>query len=73
MAELTSEESKTTVTVGYAFTVNLGDFENVKVHVEVTDAPRKGENVKQAYDRIEKFVSDRVAEQVEEARSARRV
>jgi hypothetical protein len=68
MAELTSEESHARVTVGYAFTVNLGNFENVKVHVEVTDAPRKGETVKAAYDRIEKFVSDRVEEQIAEAR-----
>lgn len=68
MAELTSEESKTLVTVGYTFTVNLGNFENAKVHVEVTDGPRKGESVKAAYDRIEKFVSDRVTEQIAEAR-----
>lgn len=59
------------MTVGYSFTVNLGDFENVRVHVEVTDNPRGSETVAQAYDRIDKFVSERVSNEVAEARKLR--
>ena len=68
-----SETTKTTplVTVGYAYTVNLGDFENVKVHVEVTDTVRANENVEQAYLRIDKFVTSKVSNEVAQARQSR--
>jgi hypothetical protein len=56
------------VKVEYAFKVNLGNFENVEVRVGVEDSVREGETVKVAYERIDKFVSERVANEVAEAR-----
>lgn len=58
------------VRVGYHFTVNLGNYENVKVVVEVEDSPRGSETVAEAYDRIEKFVSDKVSNEVAQAHKA---
>ena len=62
-------ENSTRVRVGYEFTINLGNFENVKVKVEVEDSPRGNETTADAYARIDKFVSERVAKEVAEARS----
>lgn len=59
------------VTVEYSYTVNLGDFENIKIHVGVEDSVREGENVPKAYERIEKFVSERVTQEVLAARASR--
>lgn len=56
------------VKVEYAFKVNLGNFENVEVRVGVEDSVREGETVRVAYERIDKFVSERVANEVAEAR-----
>ena len=68
MAETTSPR----VRVGYEFTVNLGNFENIKIKVDVEDSTRNNETVAQAYERIDKFVSDRVAVEVAEARKQAR-
>lgn len=67
----TTEKKYPIVTVGYAYTVNLGDFENVKVHVEVTDVPRGSEKAGDLYDRLDKFVSDRVNHEVAVAKAAK--
>lgn len=55
------------IRVGYHYTVNLGNYESTKIVVEIEDNAREGETVKAAYERVEKFVSDRVTEQVVEA------
>jgi hypothetical protein len=54
----------TTVTAGLNFTRNLRDFENVKLHVEVTDSVRDNENVNQAFERVYKFVEEKLIEKV---------
>lgn len=59
------------VKVEYAFKVNLGDYENVEIRIGVEDSAREGETVKSAFDRIDKFVSERVNNEVAEARTLR--
>ena len=61
----------TRVTVEYSYTVNLGDFENIKIHVGVSDSVREGENVDRAYNRIESFVSKKVTDEVLNAKASR--
>lgn len=39
------------ITVGYTYTKNLGNFENVKVDASVTISVEPGENVDELYDR----------------------
>lgn len=56
----------TQVTAGLTYTRNLGNFENVKVNVEVTDAKREGENVNEAFERVYSFVESKLQEKVEE-------
>jgi hypothetical protein len=42
----------TTVTVGLQYTRNLGNFENARVHFEISDDLRQGESIDAAKDRI---------------------
>ena len=63
----------TSVTAGLHYTRNLGNFENVKVHFEITDDVRTDEKVADAarrvYSLVESLVQEKVNEIDEEARS----
>ena len=72
MAELTSKTSEqppARMHVEYAFKINLGNFSNVDIRGWVEDGPRNGETAAQAWDRIKDFVSERINDEVAEARS----
>lgn len=56
----------TTVTAGLSYTRNLGNFENAKVHFEITDDVRSGESVGEAASRIYAKVEQLVGAAVEE-------
>lgn len=56
----------TDVTAGLNYTRNLGNFENIKVNVEVTDSVRDGEKVTDAFERVYSFVEAKLQEKVEE-------
>ena len=58
------------VEIAYDFTVNLGNFENVKVHIGYASDVQKGETLDEAYARVDDFVSTKVSKEVEEARKA---
>lgn len=55
-----------TVTAGLTYTRNLGNFENVKVEVRVSDDSREGEKVGAAFERVYAFVEAKLQEKVEE-------
>lgn len=57
------------VTVGMGYTVNLGNFENVRFDISVEDEPRGEETVAHTYDRCLSFVRSRLDTLVTEARS----
>lgn len=40
------------VRVGYEFLKNLGNFQNVKVKVEIEDSVRQGEKISEAHERV---------------------
>jgi len=54
----------THVTYGISYTKNLGNFESLKVNVQVEDQVGDEETVRQAYARIKKFVDERLEEAV---------
>lgn len=56
----------TQVTAGLTYTRNLGNFENVKVNVEVSTDARQGETVNEAFERVYSFVEGKLQEKVEE-------
>ena len=61
-----NEQTKITVTLGY--TLNLGNFESLRVDLGVVDARRDGETVDQAFERVYTFVEDKLSEKVKEAK-----
>lgn len=59
--------TKVSATLGY--TLNLGNFESLRVDLGITDYIRQGENVKQAQDRVYKTVETQLIEKVNEAKA----
>jgi hypothetical protein len=62
-----NNETKVTVTLGY--TLNLGNFQSLRLDLGVVDSKREGENVNDAFERVYKFVEDKLAEKLNEAKT----
>lgn len=62
---MNNEDTK--VRVGLGYTLNLGNFQSLRIDLEVTDSKREGENTNDAFERVYAFVEDRLAEKVKEA------
>ena len=63
-----NKETKVSVTLGY--TLNLGNFQSLRVDLGIVDHVRDGENTNDAMDRVYNFVESKVVEKVQEAREA---
>lgn len=63
MAE--NNETKVSVTLGY--TLNLGNFQSLRLDLGVIDSKRDGENTDQAFERVYKFVEDKLTSKIREA------
>jgi hypothetical protein len=63
--KMNNEETKVTVSLGY--TLNLGNFQSLRIDLSITDNKRDGENTGEAFERVYKFVEDKLAEKVKEA------
>ena len=61
------EETKVSVTLGY--TLNLGNFQSLRLDLGVVDSKRDGENTNDAFERVYKFVEDKLTEKINEAKS----
>jgi methyl coenzyme M reductase subunit D len=64
---MNNEETK--VTVGLGYTLNLGNFQSLRIDLSVTDNKREGENTNEAFDRVYSFVEAKLSEKVKEATS----
>lgn len=62
---MNNEETKVSVSLGY--TLNLGNFQSLRIDLQVQDNKRDGENTNDAFERVYKFVEDKLAEKVKEA------
>ncbi len=60
-----NESTKVTVTLGY--TLNLGNFQSLRIDLGVTDSRRDGENINEAFERVYGFVEGKLGEKVKEA------
>lgn len=63
---MNNEETKVNVTLGY--TLNLGNFQSLRLDLGVTDGRREGENINDAFERVYKFVEDKLTEKINEAK-----
>ena len=60
------DETKISVTLGY--THNLGNFQSLRLDLGVVDSKRDGENIDQAFERVYKFVEDKLTAKIAEAK-----
>ena len=60
------EDTKVSVTLGY--TQNLGNFQSLRLDLGIVDSRRDGETIDQAFERVYKFVEDKLTEKVAEAK-----
>jgi len=63
---MNNEDTK--VTVGLGYTLNLGNFQSLRIDISVTDNKRDGENTNEAFDRVYSFVEAKLQEKVTEAK-----
>ena len=63
------ENSKTKVSVALGYTINLGNFQSLRIDLGVEDAERDGENINDAFARVYSFVEEKLTEKVKEASS----
>jgi hypothetical protein len=58
---------QTKVTVGLGYTLNLGNFQSLRIDLSVTDNKREGENTNDAFERVYSFVETKLQEKITEA------
>lgn len=63
------ENDSTKVSVGLGYTLNLGNFQSLRIDLSVTDNKRDGETTNEAFERVYAFVEDKLAVKVKEAAS----
>lgn len=64
---VTNEPTKVSVTLGY--TLNLGNFQSLRLDLGVVDSKRDGETTNDAFERVYKFVEDKLTAKITEAKA----
>jgi hypothetical protein len=64
---MNNEETKVSVTLGY--TLNLGNFQSLRLDLGVSENRKNGETIDQAFERVYKFVEDKLTAKINEAKS----
>lgn len=64
---MNNDETKVNVTLGY--TLNLGNFQSLRIDLGVVDSRRDGENITEAFERVYSFVESKLVEKINEAKS----
>jgi hypothetical protein len=62
---MNNEETK--VTVGLGYTLNLGNFQSLRIDLSISDNKREDETTSVAFERVYNFVEAKLAEKVKEA------
>ena len=61
------ENSSAKVSVALGYTLNLGNFQSLRIDLGVEDSEREGENISEAFDRVYAFVEQKLTDKVKEA------
>jgi hypothetical protein len=61
---MNNEETKINVALGY--TLNLGNFQSLRIDLGIVDSRRDGETINEAFERVYSFVETKLAEKVKE-------
>ena len=63
------ENTQTKVTVTLGYTMNLGNFQSLRIDVGVEDQLRDGEHAQEGFERVYSFVEQQLAAKLQEAKS----
>jgi hypothetical protein len=63
------ENNQTKVTVALGYTMNLGNFQSLRIDIGIEDQIRDGENVQDGFDRVYAFVEQQLGAKIREAQS----
>ena len=69
MEAVVEERNETKVSVTLGYTLNLGNFQSLRVDLGVVDHVRDGETTNDAMNRVYEFVEAKVVEKVNEAKA----
>jgi hypothetical protein len=64
------ENNSTKVSATLGYTLNLGNFQSLRVDLGVVDQVRQGENTSDAMDRVYTFVENQVIQKVKDAKES---
>jgi hypothetical protein len=65
---MNNEDTKVRVALGY--TLNLGNFQSLRIDVEVQDTKREGDStINDAFNRVYDFVEQKLTEKVNESKA----
>ena len=62
-----NDNTKVSVTLGY--TLNLGNFQSLRLDLGIVEDRRNGESIDQAFERVYKFVEDKLTDKINEAKA----
>lgn len=62
-----NDSTKVNVTLGY--TLNLGNFQSLRIDLGIVDSRRDGETVNEAFERVYSFVEQKLTEKVNESKA----
>ena len=65
--QMENENTKVNVTLGY--TLNLGNFQSLRIDLGIIDSRREGESVDDAFNRVYNFVETKLTEKINESKS----
>jgi len=63
------ENSQTKVNVTLGYTMNLGNFQSLRIDIGIEDQLRDGEHVQEGFDRVYAFVEDQLGKKLQEAKA----
>jgi hypothetical protein len=62
------ENENTKINIALGYTLNLGNFQSLRIDLGVEDSRREGETVQQAFDRVYEFVEARLVEKINDSK-----
>jgi hypothetical protein len=63
------ENEQTRVKVSLGYTLNLGNFQSLRIDIGIDEDRREGETAAEAFDRVYSFVEQKLIEKINEAKS----
>lgn len=64
------ENNQTKVNVALGYTLNLGNFQSLRIDIGIEDTVRDGENAEDGFSRVYEFVENKLIEKVKEAQAS---